>query len=210
MVCDWNDQDFDFKKFKTQKIKFSFFKSRKHYWRFYLKKCRRKYWKLQRDSNVKFVGTWKTEKEARKKLWNWHIQKRMAFMYLIILLVILAIFSVTGVNLGSNMYCFELRYCMRTPQNLHLCSRTHICNPQGLDALVILMSTVFFLRISALMQYFQRETERMEQEWGFFSKRYYVSKICIIDRKNRNISDRIFENQKIKTSGGLTKSPCLF
>ena len=26
MVCDWNDQDFDFKKFKTQKIKFSCFK----------------------------------------------------------------------------------------------------------------------------------------------------------------------------------------
>ena len=153
------------------------------------------------------MENWKRSKEKIVKLTH---SKKMEFMYLIILLVILAIFSVTGVNLGGNMYCFELRYCMRTPQNLHVCSRAHICNPQGLDALVILMSTVFFLRISALMHYFQRETERMEQEWGFFSKRYFVSKICIIDRKNRNISDRIFENQKIKTSGGLTKSPCLF
>ena len=157
------------------------------------------------------MENWKRSKEKIVKLTH---SKKMEFIYLFILLVILAIFSVTGVNLGGNMYCFELRYCMRTPQNLrpnlHVCSQTHICNPQGLDALVILMSTVFFLRISALMHYFQRETERMEQEWGFFSKRYFVSKICIIDRKNRNISDRIFENQKIKTSGGLTKSPCLF
>ena len=87
-------------------------------------------------------------------------------MYLIILLVILAIFSVTGVNLGDtgNMYCFELRFCMRTPQNLHLCRQTHICNPNGLDALVIPMFAVFFLRMSALIQFFQGEIEQMDRE----------------------------------------------
>ena len=153
-------------------------------------------------------------KRNKKKLWNyWHIQN-MEFMYLIILLVILAVFSVTSVNLDAtgNMYCFELRCCMRTPQNLHLCHQTHICNPQGLDALVILMSTVFFLRMSALIQFFQGEIDRMEQEWGIFQNVILCQKYAsnIIDRKNWNISDRIFEIKKIKTSGGLTKSPCLF
>ena len=90
--------------------------------------------------------------------------KKMDFIYLIILLVILAIFAVTGVNLGGNMYCFELRFCMRTPQNLHLCRRTHICNPQGLDALVIPLAGVFFLRASALIQYLIGEIEQMDRE----------------------------------------------
>ena len=114
----------------------------------------------------------------------------MEFMYLIILLVILAIFSVTCVNLDAtgNMYCFELRCCMRTPQNLHLCHQTHICNPQGLDALVILMSTVFFLRMSALIQFFQGEIDRMEQEWGIFQNIILCQKYAsnIIDRKNQS------------------------
>ena len=91
--------------------------------------------------------------------------KKMEFIYLIILLVILAIFAVTGVNLGGgNMYCFELRFCMRTPQNLHLCRRTHICNPQGLDALVIPLAGVLFLQASALIQFLQGEIEQMDRE----------------------------------------------
>ena len=125
----------------------------------------------------------------------------MELMYLIILLVILAIFSVTGVNLGGttgNMYCFELRFCMRAPQNLHLCRQTHICNPNGLDALVIPMFAVFFLRMSALIQFFQGEIEQMDREWSFFFNTLHIwcQKFAnnIIDRKN--ISDKIFEIKK--------------
>ena len=79
-LCDWNDKDFDFKKFKTQlclkRSSFHFSKPENITEDFARRKAEENTENCKETQTLNSLELGKPEKETRKKLWNWHIQKR--------------------------------------------------------------------------------------------------------------------------------------